>query len=721
MTVWVWLGWITVVWFGSALEDGTMTGPDGGSVSVWKFVNASHGLETGRPQLLCGTMSVSLRFSTWRHSSLQLQDGTSLMLLPDRCGGSVQTVGPWLQLELPYSRCLVQTSDGAAPHQLSFHYFDRVLQTEVSAVVSCHKPKQSLVLPSIHCGPKEITVKLPPEARPERVRTLGRYAVDRGTYTITGPVVMKISNTEETDSLLEIIYLDSDGEMSTILVPCFTAAKRGMGTQHPKALGGQDQPNVTIDTPSTKDPLSPSVADLKSSKSLKMFSTIITDVLTATTFPQENTKYTSSGSDVSNANQTTTNITAAPPNIRVQSRTPVISSATTHLDTLKKLEVFLPDASVITASTNSATPSPIFKNQTDHLKSTFNSKAAITSSTTNDKTELITETITQTTIFKVTSDIEDPNTTPKTKTARDALIKTNEVTYTPPSMTAFPYTASTLNEGIDDYNFSTDSRKFTGDSNTISHVLSPSIPIFTMSQAASMHQNGLHTAKASRAKTKPKNVLETLSKNTPTTVMETGSVNESLTYLRSSKPAHNTSPTSSTHDLDLASNSSKTTVLLATDTDSLSQNATLTPDTPTQNQSSATSNWTVNTFKSAASITHETLSDTPQTTTDPQTNSALIMSSTTTTSNTSSANAFSISTPTSSYYVNSTSPTSSNAKPFPLHGAKSFHSFKTFFTIGSNAKALILFRAKLSHLVKTPSTNGFKAKAYPLYRTKSPY
>ncbi|XP_023816871.1 uncharacterized threonine-rich GPI-anchored glycoprotein PJ4664.02-like, partial [Oryzias latipes] len=56
--------------------------------------------------------------------------------------------------------------------------------------------------------------------------------------------------------------------------------------------------------------------------------------------------------------------------------------------------------------------------------------------------------------------------------------------------------------------------------------------------------------------------------------------------------------------------------------------STLASETPIQNQGSATSNWTVNTFKSAASTTHETLSDTPQTTTDPQTNSALIMSST---------------------------------------------------------------------------------------------
>lgn len=47
MAVWVWLGWLTLVWFGSALEDGGMIDPGGGSVSVWRFVNGENAPGSG--------------------------------------------------------------------------------------------------------------------------------------------------------------------------------------------------------------------------------------------------------------------------------------------------------------------------------------------------------------------------------------------------------------------------------------------------------------------------------------------------------------------------------------------------------------------------------------------------------------------------------------------------------------------------------------------------
>ncbi|XP_036070284.1 mucin-5AC-like, partial [Oryzias melastigma] len=441
------------------------------------------------------------------------------------------------------------------------------MQTRVTAVVSCHKPKQSLFLPSVHCGRREITVKLPPEARPQRVRTLGRYAVERGTYTISGPVVMKISNTEETDSVLEIIYLDSDGEMSTILVPCFTAAKRIMGTQFPKALGGQGQPNVTNDTPSTKDPNYLSAAELKSGNNTKNISTSKTDALTTTTFTNENMKYISASSDVSSTISTTT-ITATLPVIGAQSRSTGTSGATTHLYSHKELVIFLSDDSTITAETDSATPSPAHILQKEYLNSLFDSQATTTSSTITKNPELkknmLTNRITQAPFLKETSEKEDPyaiSTTNKATATIDDLIETKGITQRLPYMTASLYTARALNENIDDSTLNRDSRKLKGMSFTISKSPTPSLPFYTISQNESTNQTGLHAAKASSAKTYLKKFLVTTAKFTPKSNTETGSMKENLTYVRSSKPAKHNSPTSSTYDPNLINASEITTVL----------------------------------------------------------------------------------------------------------------------------------------------------------------
>ncbi|XP_051794933.1 uncharacterized protein LOC127530967 [Acanthochromis polyacanthus] len=212
-------------------------------VPVWKFVkDAADESDLGRPQFLCSNTSLSVRLSLIRHSDLRLQDGRRLPSLQQGCGGSVGTVGPWLLLKLPYTSCHVasQVSNGTWFHQLKLRYFDHLLRENMTAVVTCEDPA-TLSLPAVSCQSTDVAVKLPLGSRLQKVKALGKDVVVGRVQTSTtpGPVLVQISTPADKDSTFEVIYLDSAGEMCTMLAACFSAARGDGPDRQRRAL--QDQ------------------------------------------------------------------------------------------------------------------------------------------------------------------------------------------------------------------------------------------------------------------------------------------------------------------------------------------------------------------------------------------------------------------------------------------------------------------------------------------------
>ncbi|XP_023126105.2 mucin-2-like [Amphiprion ocellaris] len=214
-------------------------------VLVWKFVkDAADASDLGRPQFLCSDTSLSVRLSLIRYSDLHLQDGKRLAWLQQGCDGSIGTVGPWLLLKLPYTSCHVtsQVSNGTWFHQLKLRYFDHLLRENMTAVVACEDPA-TWTLPAVSCRSTEVAVKLPQGSRLQKVKALGKDVVVGRVQTTTtpGPVLVQISTPADKDSMFEVIYLDSAGEMSTMLAACFSAARGDARDRRRRALQHQDQ------------------------------------------------------------------------------------------------------------------------------------------------------------------------------------------------------------------------------------------------------------------------------------------------------------------------------------------------------------------------------------------------------------------------------------------------------------------------------------------------
>ncbi|XP_023119638.2 uncharacterized protein LOC111564359 [Amphiprion ocellaris] len=214
-------------------------------VLVWKFVkDAADASDLGRPQFLCSDTSLSVRLSLIRYSDLHLQDGRRLAWLQQGCDGSVGTVGPWLLLKLPYTSCHVtsQVSNGTWFHQLKLRYFDHLLRENMTAVVACEDPA-TWTLPAVSCRSTEVAVKLPQGSRLQKVKALGKDVVVGRVQTTTTPepVLVQISTPADKDSMFEVIYLDSAGEMSTMLAACFGAARGDGRDRRRRALQHQDQ------------------------------------------------------------------------------------------------------------------------------------------------------------------------------------------------------------------------------------------------------------------------------------------------------------------------------------------------------------------------------------------------------------------------------------------------------------------------------------------------
>ncbi|CAK6980851.1 mucin-5AC-like isoform X2 [Scomber scombrus] len=221
-------------------------------VPVWKFLKGRDDddgdcgdEDFSRPHFLCSNSSLSVRFSLIRHSDLRLLDGKKLLALPDGCRGSARTVGPWLQLELPYTGCHTASwiSNSARSHQLKVRYFDHLLQANVTGAAACKGPA-ALLQPApllVKCRTTDVTVKLPLGATLRRVKALGKDGVVGTALTMSssGAVMVQISTTVNTDSILEMVYCNSDGEMSTMLAACFRAETQSVA-HHPRAYSESD-------------------------------------------------------------------------------------------------------------------------------------------------------------------------------------------------------------------------------------------------------------------------------------------------------------------------------------------------------------------------------------------------------------------------------------------------------------------------------------------------
>ncbi|CAK6980849.1 mucin-5AC-like isoform X2 [Scomber scombrus] len=221
-------------------------------VPVWKFLKGRDDddgdcgdEDFSRPHFLCSNSSLSVRFSLIRHSDLRLLDGKKLLALPDGCRGSARTVGPWLQLELPYTGCHTASwiSNSARSHQLKVRYFDHLLQANVTGAAACKGPAASLqpAPPLVKCRTTDVTVKLPLGATLRRVKALGKDGVVGTALTMSssGAVMVQISTPVNTDSILEMVYCNSDGEMSTMLAACFRAETQSVA-HHPRAYSESD-------------------------------------------------------------------------------------------------------------------------------------------------------------------------------------------------------------------------------------------------------------------------------------------------------------------------------------------------------------------------------------------------------------------------------------------------------------------------------------------------
>lgn len=158
-----------------------------------------------------------LRKQTVSHVSL-LTDGTQLLLLPEKCQSSVHIYRGWLLTKIPYVGCHIatrvmfwimprtvsiiaydpiiliqinnhifshQTGKGNDPRLLKLHYFDRLLQRNMTGVASCQKPQTSpqIASPLVTCGENHVTVKLPLETRLIKVKELGK---ETQTFIVKG-------------------------------------------------------------------------------------------------------------------------------------------------------------------------------------------------------------------------------------------------------------------------------------------------------------------------------------------------------------------------------------------------------------------------------------------------------------------------------------------------------------------------------------------------------
>eukprot|EP00064_Thunnus_orientalis_P004815 superscaffoldBa00000451_g4828 len=153
------------------------------SVPVWSFLRGS-GIspktsDYNQPQYRCSNGMLSLRFSLIRYAHLRLEDGTRLLSLPDSCRSSIHIYRWWLLVKLPYTGChtSIQAGDRIKFRPLKLHYFDRLLQENMTGMAVCKNPVMSprVASPLVSCKTR-ITVKLPGGAKLRKVKELDFFA-----------------------------------------------------------------------------------------------------------------------------------------------------------------------------------------------------------------------------------------------------------------------------------------------------------------------------------------------------------------------------------------------------------------------------------------------------------------------------------------------------------------------------------------------------------------
>ncbi|TDH06619.1 hypothetical protein EPR50_G00115390 [Perca flavescens] len=190
---------------------------------VWRFLQGTGKTpeisDFNQPQFRCSNGTLTLRFSPTRYTNLNLEDGTPLLSLPDRCHGSIHVYRQYLLVKLPYTGCYTATQ--AEEGKLQLHYFDNLLQKNMVGMAVCENPGMS---PLVTCGTTSVTVKLPCETKLKEVKELDYFVNE--AYSVRqqktpNALFVEISKLPDQDSGFEIVYLDSTGKLCTKLAICY--------------------------------------------------------------------------------------------------------------------------------------------------------------------------------------------------------------------------------------------------------------------------------------------------------------------------------------------------------------------------------------------------------------------------------------------------------------------------------------------------------------------
>nr|XP_046260642.1 uncharacterized protein LOC124067376 [Scatophagus argus] len=219
-------------------------------VPVWNFFQGSgKGSEKSYfSQLLyrCSNGTLSLRISLIRYSNLRLADGTRLLSLSDRCHSSSHIERWWLLVKL-HTGChtAIQTGDGSVLYSLTLHYFDRMLQENMTGMAVCENPEMSPRAPLVTCGTTRMTVKLPRETKLKKVKELG-FLTNNGfsvrQLRTRSALFVVISDIADRDSGFELVCVDSTGKMYTMLAACSLLLPKKVGRHHVRR--SVDDPDV---------------------------------------------------------------------------------------------------------------------------------------------------------------------------------------------------------------------------------------------------------------------------------------------------------------------------------------------------------------------------------------------------------------------------------------------------------------------------------------------
>ncbi|XP_030284391.1 uncharacterized protein LOC115588146 [Sparus aurata] len=198
-------------------------------VPVWNFLQVSGASDINQPQYRCSNGTLSLRFSLIRYSNLHLEDGAQLLLLPDKCHRSVH---------IPYTGCrtAIQSADGSGFWPFKLHYFDHLLQENMTGMAVCEKMAMSPLAasPLVTCRTESVTVKLPRDAELKKVKrhecvTHQGYSVRKWRTPTT--LFVEMSKLPDRDSGFEVVYLYS-GELCMVLASCAPVFPEKIGRHH---------------------------------------------------------------------------------------------------------------------------------------------------------------------------------------------------------------------------------------------------------------------------------------------------------------------------------------------------------------------------------------------------------------------------------------------------------------------------------------------------------